>query len=387
MSAHLRVLLVAAVLGAALAVSATAYGATVVTGTVVNSSGQPVAGVPVYLYLEDQGGVDQTVNAWASTTSASDGTYSLDLPVTSTWMNQASTNGGYVNFDVVADNGALLAYNGISRYPHPAGTCPPEIPTCRPTVEEWLDDANDEPGMPASPDAPANALTLRATATGTPVAAQTSALPGCPVGKVNLGTQNAWSVVGQLHLGNDQHASFKYGQRADSEMGVGFSSTGTSGSWSIKGSVHIGNTSGGEITLQKDTGVNGMFGKRTKTQFKTVKYKYTSCVGSHWYKIVGTKWIGSSDWGSDTNSFNGKCNNNYLEFKASFAKDGKFRRWQNHFANYSGAITVFGFGLTNRSGASTNAEENWHFGTAYNTYYLCGNDNDVLHSHRIYAGA
>ena len=116
---HLRTIVVMAVIGSALLMSATAYGATVASGTVVDANGNPLANVPVNLYDELMLGVDQNLNPVASTTTASDGTYLLDLSVTSTYVNRAGANGGAVNFDVIASNGAILAYAGIARWPTP----------------------------------------------------------------------------------------------------------------------------------------------------------------------------------------------------------------------------------------------------------------------------
>ncbi len=51
------------------------------------------------------------------------------------------------------------------------------------------------------------------------------------------------------------------------------------------------------------------------------------------------------------------------------------------------ALTVFGVGLSLQSGASKYVKLHWRFGNKYPAYYLCGNDNDAMHSRRIYAGA
>jgi hypothetical protein len=102
---HLRTILGMAVIGAALLMSASAYGATVVIGTVVNASGQPVGGVTVELYDELLLGTDQTLSPVAMAVSDSDGTYAIDLAVTSTYTNRAASNGGAVNFDVIVANG------------------------------------------------------------------------------------------------------------------------------------------------------------------------------------------------------------------------------------------------------------------------------------------
>jgi hypothetical protein len=138
---HLRTILVLAVVGAALLMSASAYGATVVTGTVVNASGQPAGGVTVELYDELLLGTNQTVSPVATAVTASDGTYAIDLAITTTYTNRAATNGGAVNFDVIVADGTLLAYNGIARYPTKAGRCDPLIRTCRPVgIDSWIVD-------------------------------------------------------------------------------------------------------------------------------------------------------------------------------------------------------------------------------------------------------
>jgi hypothetical protein len=385
---HLRTIVVMAVIGSALLMSATAYGATVASGTVVDANGNPLANVPVNLYDELMLGVDQNLNPVASTTTASDGTYSLDLSVTSTYVNRAGANGGAVNFDVIASNGAILAYAGIARWPHQPGTCPPNIPTCRPTVEEWLEDpSGEEESALAAAGGASSSLTLQASPVpgGEKTPASAAAATPCGIHKTAVGTQTAWAVVGQLHLGNDQSATFKYGQSADSDMGIGFSNN--NANWSIKGESHIGNSRSASVTLPKSTGDNGMFGKRTKTQFKTVKYHFDGCVGVNFWKIIGEKWTAGSDWGGDYNDKNGHCADTLLGNSATFVSGGRFTRSSNNFSKYVDAISVFGVSLSNQSGASTFVTEHWTFGNHFNRYWLCGSDNDVNYAHRIYAGA
>lgn len=267
--------------------SASAYGATVVIGTVVNASGQPVGGVTVELYDELLLGTDQTLSPVATAVSDSDGIYAIDLAVTSTYTNRAASNGGAVNFDVIVANGTLLAYNGIARYPTKAGSCDPLIRTCRPVgSDSWIVDP-DQPddsgaaGLAAGdlvPDhsatAGSNALVLRAEVSNGSAVTSSPALAGPCAGivKTAVGTQTNWGVVGQLHVPKDASATFKYGKSADSDIGIGYSTN--DANWSMKGSVHVGNARGAEITLSKSTSATSRYGKRTKSQFKTTKYKY-----------------------------------------------------------------------------------------------------------------
>jgi hypothetical protein len=397
---HLRTILVMAVIGAALLMSASAYGATVVIGTVVNASGQPVGGVTVELYDELLLGTDQTLSPVATAVSDSDGTYAIDLAVTSTYTNRAASNGGAVNFDVIVANSTLLAYNGIARYPTKAGSCDPLIRTCRPVgSDSWIVDP-DQPddsgaaGLAAGdlvPDhsatAGSNRLVLRAEVSNGSAVTSSPALAGPCAGivKTAVGTQTNWGVVGQLHVPKDASATFKYGKSADSDIGIGYSTN--DANWSMKGSVHVGNARSAEITLSKSTSATSRYGKRTKSQFKTTKYKYVTCAAQHFWKIIGEKWVAGADWGQDTNEYNGHCLDTYFQYRSSYPEGATFTRNDSNLAKYNGSLDVFGVGLSVQSGASTFVTLHWKMGTKLGTYWLCGNDDFVTDSHRIYAGA
>jgi len=396
---HLRTIPVMAVIGAALLLSASAYGATVVTGTVVDASGQPVGGVTVELYDELQVGTDQTLSPVATAATASDGTYAIDLAVTTTYTNRAASNGGAVNFDVIVANGTLLAYKGIARYPTKAGACDPLIRTCRPVgSDSWIVDPDqpDDSGAARlaagdlvsdhSPTAAANALVLRAeVSSGSDASSLSASGPCAGIVKTAVGTQTNWGVVGQLHVPKDASATFKYGKSADSDVGVGYSTN--NANWSMNGSVHVGNARGAEITLSRSTNATSRYGKRTKTQFKTTKYKYVTCAAQHFWKIIAERWVAGAAWGQDTNEYNGHCLDTYFQYKSSYPEGATFTRDDNNLAKYSGSLDVFGVGLSVQSGASTFVTLHWKMGTKLGTYWLCGNDDFVTDSHRIYAGA
>jgi hypothetical protein len=125
--------------------------------------------------------------------------------------------------------------------------------------------------------------------------ADTPLAPGpCGISKTLLGTSTAWGIGGQLHLGKDQSATYTYGLTADSDIGVGYSTDNSN--WSIKGSVHVGNARGSAITMSKST-TRGYFGKKTKTQFQTAKFKYVNCFGQTHWGVKAQKWVAGSQWG------------------------------------------------------------------------------------------
>lgn len=104
-------------------------------------------------------------------------------------------------------------------------------------------------------------------------------------------------------------------------------------------------------------------------------------------KIIGEKWVAGADWGQDTNEYNGHCLDTYFQYRSSYPESATFTRNDSNLAKYNGSLDVFGVGLSVQSGASTFVTLPWKMGTKLGTYWLCGNDDFVTDSHRIYAGA
>jgi hypothetical protein len=53
---------------------------------------------------------------------------------------------------------------------------------------------------------------------------------------------------------------------------------------------------------------------------------------------------------------------------------------------WSAGVTIFGVGLSARSGFSRHVKSEWEFGSRFGGYWLCGSDAPFRYAKRVYAG-
>ena len=53
---------------------------------------------------------------------------------------------------------------------------------------------------------------------------------------------------------------------------------------------------------------------------------------------------------------------------------------------FNAAVSIFGASLTAQSGFSTTVRLHYHFGTVQPQHWMCGDDNFISSSHRVFSG-
>jgi hypothetical protein len=103
-----------------------------------------------------------------------------------------------------------------------------------------------------------------------------------------------------------------------------------------------------------------------------------------WLTTHSTSWNAGQQLGDNVHSLDNHCGTN--AYRSPFTAGSDFQRQTSNATWFTGAASAFGASLRARSGFSSYVISHWHFGTAYPRYWLCGSNNDVTSSHRIYAG-
>lgn len=337
----------------------------IATGRLVDVAGEPAAGVPVGVYLSRDVDTDSDVALplVASGTTDATGRFAVTTDETPELAAFADANGGYLNLDVVGTSDQGLWYTAIVRRYSAA--------------PEWVAAGGPAPDILLAPSRSAI------------VDPATDATPsiGCTVVKRLVATERRRTAIGELHNARDvAYSKLTYGRRADSDISVGYSSNGTS--WSVNGSVHVGNS---EQAAQTTTVTADNWGHRLLTDFSYGKYRYSApCAHQTWWKIAARAWIPGRHTGRDNSQYDHHCLDTYRAHYSHFGPGDSFYRAWNSYGKFAGAATVgFGTGgleLSAKSGLSQWVDVYWKFGSAAH-HYLCGPDDFISASHRIFAGA
>lgn len=341
-------------------VAASATGSPViVSGTVVDGSGVALPNVTVQLFYASQMTTQDSV---ASTTTDSAGAFSIGMDDTRGFQATWISNGGYANLDLAVSSGTLFFVKGISRqwasgaWVDQDGAAPaPEVVVL----------ASSQPGVSPIP--------LRA-------GAQQRAVT-CTPQKSLMSTSDAWTDVGEFHAANDAMGFFRYGKTADSDIGIGVSANGSI--WSLSGSVHVANSNSSVIQFNRGP----KYGRRESTVFHYGKYKWVNCGQIISYEVDALQWTSGAQDGQDNSSYDYHCTTTYSAYARSFGLNTSFERSSNAAVTFNAAASVFGVGLTVKSGYSTYVVAHWNFGNSASQHWLCGDTNYITSSQRIFAGA
>ncbi len=312
----------------------------------------------------------------ASATTDASGAFVLRLsPAVAAVAASASANDGWVDFDAAFITGNRVQFRSFSR---------------KAADGAWTEGE----GTVAVQFDSAAAIGAQAPGVRTAFSEADSShsRPGCYVSTTRLGEVDKYMVIGEAHVWKDQALTWQYGQRADSDIGVGYSTDGVR--WTLSGSVHIATKRANEISdsisyLGDDA---GNFGRRYRTEFHFVKQRQRRvCLGraATVYRIKATRWNGGFDYYDDVKDLNGHCGDRYADNAVYFAPasgNGTFTRTSEDLKTYSGAVTVFGVSLSGQTGASKSASQSWRFGRRFARYYLCGDTGKPTVSDRIFAG-
>jgi hypothetical protein len=346
------------------------------TGVLVDEHGTPIRGGDVFLYpsLDTEGAVESS--QLASAEADASGVFVLRLSGREPGVAAAAAaNDGWVNFDAAFVDGNRVQFRSFSR---------------RLDRGAWV---SGEGQVRVQFDSPA-AIASQAPGVRTALSQSdpSHARPVCYVATTKLGEADKYVVIGEAHVWKDQSMTWTYGERADSDIGVGYSTDGLH--WSVSGTVHVSNRRGAEIsdTISNLRNGQGNFGRKYRSEFHFVKYRQRrTCLGRSTtvYRIKATQWNGGFDYYDDVKDLNGHCGDIYKENAIYFtpaAGNGTFARTSENLRTYTGAVTVFGVMLSGQTGASKSASQSWRFGGQFPRYYLCGDTGKPTESERIFAG-
>jgi len=286
--------------------------------------------------------------------------YRVGLPETPFLASLASSNGGYVNFDVVATDGSRVHVFGFSkRYDARGGA--------------WVTGR----ALPAPRRMDLDRAGHISAGAGRLMAGDMIC------GKVLLSTDRSVSTtVGEVHThGRWVTDTVTYGRTADSNISVGVSPDGSR--WSFSGAFHVGNTNGAAVSWVRA----GPYGHRVETDFDYAEYAWVPFGICGDYEIDPVRWDGAATYGSDNSGYDGRCGSTYAAYAQEYGPGTSFTRSTNRYVTFSVAATPFGVaGFTAQSGASTDVTMRWTFGQRSGTRTLCGNDGFPTASSRIFQG-
>ena len=205
---------------------ATSSGPVIASGRlVVPMSGPPLDGDPtavsgsVALYLPSTAISASLDTLVATTTTAADGTFSLQTPLTPALAAAAVANDGQINLDLVANVNGWVYHQAIIRSYASAA---------------WVDEDGSVPAeLALSPlNTTVNPRLIPGAAGGATTGSQ--ALAFCATQRLPIGSTRAWTTIGELHTPADTKlASFTYGRKADSYISKAISFDGIA--WKLVG--------------------------------------------------------------------------------------------------------------------------------------------------------
>jgi len=377
-----------AVAGAAPApASSAAVGLPLVSGVLTGADGHPVAG-QVSLMLDPGAkpvGTEVTVPVVASATAGADGRYQLTLaPDDPTVAAALAANHGWVNLMIVAEANGLrtMAETGRTSAANLASLASPPAAGSALPGPTWVDRAGAAPSVDFALAAGRPGVTALSPAQIAAGEAQTgAAAPPCRYTVAD--SQQAGTVVGEIHKWKDTTATFSYGQTADSDIGVGVNATGSG--WSLSGTVHVSQSTSATVGWG-GWAADGIFGGQLQTQFQYERRHWINAPGSTYCgveSIVAVGWNGGTSVGADVHQYDGHCDTS----GGQDYKGGSFlNRDSSRAYRYYGAVNVFGVGLDAQSGYSSSVRMHWDFGTGATNHWMCGNDGPSTSAAIVYAG-
>jgi hypothetical protein len=272
-------------------------------------------------------------------------------------------NGGWANLDVVVSDGKTVRYRSISR---------------RIVADAAFLSRRGGSGLGIVTLAGGLPGAMRARPTGVAPCIDTVTAIGEPTKRP--------TVIGELHAAGDSSEKLTYGQTADSEIDVGFSSAGRLG---LAGSVHVANS---QSVIQTWSSGKGN-GRHALANFEYQRYRHqlTGACGRASFSVVkATTWDLGVSFGAIANDPSDQCRRPpyATRWRDSFPPDpvDGFTRSAYGAIKYSAAVTLFGFHLGASSGYSKSVTLSWSPGTMHQQYYACGDNADPARAGRVFTG-
>ena len=360
-----------------------ASGPVIARGRLLLTRGSGVVNGSVGLYLPSPSATPSEDVLVATATTASDGTFTLETPLTPALAAAAAATDGQVNLDLVGNvNGSTYHLAIVRSFVGGA----------------WVDEAGSVPGeLALTPIAGVvNPQLIPNSAGGATSGSQ--AYGFCTTLRYPLASARAWTTIGELHTPLDTElATFTYGRKADSYISKAFSLDGVI--WVMKGTVRVANESGSSssATISFSTPAD-MWAREIQTEFVYTKYRVELwCASpaavrvSQGYEVRATEWVGSSRLGADLRHLDDRCTEDHAAFVAPYGRGVTFTRDENRYGTFANAASVAVGGtsvsLNARSGMSQWVSVGWRFGPKSASHVLCGTDDFPTKASRILAGA
>ncbi len=198
-----------------------------------------------------------------------------------------------------------------------------------------------------------------------------------------VASQNSPTVVGELNNAyRDTTASFSYGSQADSDIGVGVAAAGSG--FSIDGSVHVSTDNSATVSRSR----RGPYGRRVLSSFRYGKYRkqFRTARCPTQTIVKAEEWNGGL-YDRKQRKTLGVCPRPPRS-TPYYGRD-RFHRASKRAVTWAGGVSVFGAGLTVRSGFSRNVQTTFEFGgSTRRLHVLCGSGGQPpTKAKRIFSGA
>jgi len=361
---------------------AVASGPVIARGRLMPTRGGGIVNGSVGLYLPSPSDAPSEDTLIATATTASDGTFTLETPLTSALAAAAAATDSQINLDLVANvNGSTYHLAIVRAYVGGA----------------WLDELGNAPTQLALTPVSGvvNPRLIPNSAGGATSGSQ--AYGSCATYRLPIASARAWTTVGELHTPADTElATFTYGRKADSYISKAFSLDGFI--WFMKGTVRVANETGssGSATIAFST-PDDMWAREIQTEFVYTKYRTelwcsspAAVLVSRGYEIRATEWVGSSRLGASLGHLVNRCEEDHATYVATHPRGMRFTRDDSTYATFPNAASVTvgasTLSLSARSGMSRWVTVEWLFGTKFADHVLCGTDAFPPKSSRIFAG-
>jgi hypothetical protein len=350
-----------------------------VRGYVRDANGQPVSGAAVVLYrvLDDSGSQSAPIDR---TTSSSDGHYELHADPVGLTDDQ-----GWANLAIEGTAGDVPYYAVASRKWDGSGTW---------QGPDQADTPATDPGYPVLPDDVDLDPQGGSIAGGGGPDVESPACWFAEDRTTLVATERDPTIIGELHVAQDAHGTFTYGESSKADSNISVASDLGSGVWHVAAGV-FKHVTRGDAEYVSETNPAPDWAHDLLSDFVYAKYKHERVsdwdgrICSRWYSIEPKEWWGGIWPGADESRYLHQCQTTYKAFAAHFGPITAFTRTSYKLRTWGAGVVVglgtAGIALHVRSGASQRVRFHYAFGR--NTdHYLCGNDNRPGRSTRILAG-
>lgn len=307
-----------------------------------------------------------TLTVLTSTKTDNAGRYELTLQPDSGTLAAAAGNDGWVNFLLIVATDGIKQVSGTTRHWNGRGwdsAGRTEYDPAR-AVNTYV--TRDAAGKP-----------LQGSDIGdTPLPQAGHPYPACDYDV--LGTANKPTKILELHNSFWSHSIWEYGQRADSDIGIGIKPT--TGNWSLSGEWHVGNSTGAAISGWQTKTWDGFI--VTTFEYETIRLHPFPPLCNDMDVVYAKRWLGgvsSTSGGSSGVGCGVAPQNRYV---TRYERGSTFHRTQNRGYKFSAGVALPGITLTAVSGYSTNMDVKWE--AFLDWMDLCGNDNYPPYSGIIY---